>query len=145
MARFLFLFLSGAYCTSFSKRVRTGLKKMSDSWQKPNRLVKDGRRLGIERRIFTYSAYIPERRSGRDRRCVKHPARMIKKRIEAEPRTWTPNREGIEGTCWVLDNPEPDCYCLNLTSDNLPNAVQYCLKDFRQCPIYNRCMEMPEA
>jgi len=27
MARFLFLFLSGAYCTSFGKRVRTGLEK----------------------------------------------------------------------------------------------------------------------
>lgn len=25
-------------------------------------------RLGIERRIFTYTAYIPERRSGKDRR-----------------------------------------------------------------------------
>jgi|GEM_PF-5037625 len=29
---------------------------------------KDGRRTGIERRQFSYSAYIPERRSGEERR-----------------------------------------------------------------------------
>ena len=30
-----------------------------------------GRRSGIERRRFSYSGHIPERRSGVDRRCVK--------------------------------------------------------------------------
>ena len=30
--------------------------------------VGNERRLGIERRCFSYTAYIPERRSGRDRR-----------------------------------------------------------------------------
>jgi hypothetical protein len=118
---------------------------MSDSWQKPKRLGKDCRRLGIERRIFSYSAYIPERRSGRDRRCDQDPARRIRKRIGAEPTTRAPNGKGVEGVCWVLDNPEPDCFCLDLTSDNLPKAVQYCLKDFRQCPIYKSHLGMPEA
>ena len=28
------------------------------------------RRLGIDRREFSYTAYLPERRSGKDRRCV---------------------------------------------------------------------------
>jgi len=34
--------------------------------------VKDhkDRRLGIDRREFSYTAYLPERRSGKDRRCA---------------------------------------------------------------------------
>lgn len=36
---------------------------------------KGGRRLGIERRQFTYSHHYPERRLGVDRRCV--PERRI--------------------------------------------------------------------
>jgi hypothetical protein len=35
------------------------------AYQVPDR---DGRRLGIDRRQFTYSFHIPERRSGEDRR-----------------------------------------------------------------------------
>ena len=30
-----------------------------------------GRRLGIDRRVFSYTCHIPERRSGKDRRCGK--------------------------------------------------------------------------
>lgn len=118
---------------------------MSDSQQKSIRLGKDGRRLGIERRRFSYSAYIPERRSGKDRRCLKDPANTIKNQIMAKFKTWALDRNGREEMCPVLDNPEPDCYCLNLTSPNLPKAVQYCLQDFRQCPIYKSYMEIPEA
>ena len=29
-----------------------------------------GRRSGVDRRQFTYSSYVPERRSGRDRRSI---------------------------------------------------------------------------
>ena len=29
---------------------------------------------------------------------------------------WTSDWNGGKETCPVLDNPEPDCYCLNLTS-----------------------------
>lgn len=36
---------------------------------------KGGRRLGIERREFTYSQYYPERRVGMERRCV--PERRV--------------------------------------------------------------------
>jgi len=50
--------------------------------------------------------------------------------------TWTPDGSEREEACPVLDNPDPDCYCLNLTSLNIPKAVQFCLRDFRQCPIY---------
>ena len=46
--------------------------------------------------------------------------------------------------CPVLDDPAPDCYCLNLTSLNIPKAVQFCLRDFRECPIYKNYMGFPE-
>jgi len=51
----------------------------------------------------------------------------------------TPDGNG-RGKCPLLDNPEPDCYCLNLTSLSIWKAVQYCLGDFRQCPVYRRFM-----
>jgi hypothetical protein len=50
--------------------------------------------------------------------------------------TWTPDESEREETCPLLDNPEPDCYFLNLSSLSIPKAVSYCLGDFRQCPIY---------
>ena len=62
----------------------------------------------------------------------------------AGPTTRTPDGIGIKETCPVLDNPEPDCYCLNLTSQTIPMAVHYCLSDFRQCPIYMRYMRLRE-
>lgn len=43
-----------------------------------------------------------------------------------------------------MENPKPDCYCINLTSVNIPIAVQFCLNDFRHCHIYRRCMGLPE-
>jgi len=58
--------------------------------------------------------------------------------------TWTPDGSEREEACPVLDNPEPDCYCLNLTSLNIPKAVQFCLRDFRQCPIYKNYIGHPE-
>jgi hypothetical protein len=57
--------------------------------------------------------------------------------------TWTPDEHAKEEMCPVLDDPDPDCYCLNMTSLEIPKAVQYCLKDFRQCPIYKNKMEYP--
>ena len=54
--------------------------------------------------------------------------------------TWTPDGDGKDVLCPVLDSPEPDCYCMNLTSRTIPLAVQYCLRDFRTCPIYQRFM-----
>ena len=57
---------------------------------------------------------------------------------------WTPHEHGREEMCPVLDNLESDCYCLNMTSLEIPKAVQFCLRDFRKCPIYKRYMGMPE-
>jgi hypothetical protein len=49
-----------------------------------------------------------------------------------------------KATCPVLDDPEPDCYCLDLTSQQIQKAIQYCLGNFRQCPIYMRTMGVTE-
>ena len=43
--------------------------------------------------------------------------------------TWTPDSHGSKETCPVLDDPEPDCYCL---------------RDFRDCPIYGRFLEIDD-
>ncbi len=43
--------------------------------------------------------------------------------------------------CPVLDNPEPDCYCLDMTSRKIPYAVRFCLGDFRECDIYQRVVK----
>ena len=58
--------------------------------------------------------------------------------------TWTPDGSKREDACPVLDTPEPDCYCLLLSSLDVPRAVQFCLRDFRQCPIYKRYMGYPD-
>jgi len=58
--------------------------------------------------------------------------------------TWTWDGRGREETCPVLDNLEPDCYCLNMTSQSIPKAIQFCLRDFRECPIYKNYMGYPE-
>jgi hypothetical protein len=47
--------------------------------------------------------------------------------------------------CPVLENLEPDCYCLDMTSRKIPNAVKFCLGDFRKCDIYQRVMKADEV
>ena len=38
--------------------------------------------------------------------------------------------------CPILDYPQPNCYCIDMTSMKIPYAVKYCLRDFRECEIY---------
>ena len=59
--------------------------------------------------------------------------------------TWTPDGSEIEDVCPVLDNPDPDCYCLNMTSMTIPMAVYFCLRDFRDCLIFKRYKGYPET
>ena len=59
--------------------------------------------------------------------------------------TWTPDEHGREEACPVLDDPEPDCYCLNMTSLEISKSVQFCLRDFKECPIYKRYLGMRES
>ena len=55
--------------------------------------------------------------------------------------TWTPDGDGTDSMCPLLEDPQPDCYCLMLNSLSIPKAVHYCLRDFRDCPIYRRFLE----
>ena len=54
--------------------------------------------------------------------------------------TWTWVGDRREEDCPLLENPEPDCYCMDLNSMTIPKAVSFCLRDFRECPIYKRYM-----
>jgi hypothetical protein len=54
--------------------------------------------------------------------------------------TWTSDGDRREEACPLLDNPKPDCYCMDLNSMTIPKAVSFCLRDFRECPIYKRYM-----
>jgi hypothetical protein len=47
-------------------------------------------------------------------------------------------------TCPILDKPAPDCYCRTLDSLDVSLAVQFCLRDFKQCPNYQKYLEIPE-
>ena len=53
---------------------------MFDSLQSLIPLDKGCRRSKIERRMFSYSAHIPERRIGKDRRCAEEPGSKAKVR-----------------------------------------------------------------
>ena len=57
---------------------------------------------------------------------------------------WIPEGNGIDDLCPLLENPQADCYCLKLNSLNIPKAVHFCLRDFRECPIYQRYMEIDD-
>ena len=66
----LFLMLATPKNTKQSEQVKkliSPLAKVRTTYM-PSMVDNGGTRLGIDRRIFEYSAYIPERRSGRDRR-----------------------------------------------------------------------------
>lgn len=52
--------------------------------------------------------------------------------------------ERRKATCPVLGDPEPDCYCLDLASLQIQMAIQYCLGNFIQCPIYKQIMGVSE-
>ena len=54
----------------------------------------------------------------------------------------TPKRRRKD-RCPVLNDPEPDCYCMNLTSWHIQKAFQYCLGEFKQCPVYLRVTGIP--
>jgi len=40
--------------------------------------------------------------------------------------------------CPVLKDPEPDCYCIDMTSMKILYAVKFCMRNFRQCDIFQR-------
>jgi hypothetical protein len=56
--------------------------KMTDSKKVSNWMAKNDRRSGVDRRKFSYTFYIPERRCGKDRRSGKSTARSYLLNIE---------------------------------------------------------------
>ena len=55
---------------------------MTDSKEEPHWMPKVDRRFGGDRRQFSYTVYIPERRSGKDRRGKKSTGRTCLLNIE---------------------------------------------------------------
>lgn len=47
---------------------------------------------------------------------------------------------GEEKFCPVLIDPEPDCYCFNLNSQNIAFALKYCQGNYVACDIYQRVL-----
>ena len=56
--------------------------KMTDSKEVPQWMAKDDRRSGRDRQQFSYTAYIPERRCGKDRRVKKSRGKTYLLNIE---------------------------------------------------------------
>jgi len=42
------------------------------------------------------------------------------------------------GICQFVQNPFPDCYCFNLTSQHIKSAIHYCGNHFTACEIYKK-------
>lgn len=40
--------------------------------------------------------------------------------------------------CVFLQNPFPECYCMNMTSSNIRKMLSFCIGDFRSCVIYRK-------
>lgn len=52
-------------------------------------------------------------------------------------------REGRkeEDYCPLLEQPDGDCYCMDMNSLVLPAAIKYCLGNFRACPVRIRLLD----
>ncbi len=44
----------------------------------------------------------------------------------------------VSSGCVFLKKPFPECYCMNLTSSNIPRILMYCDRGFQSCQIYCR-------
>lgn len=55
---------------------------MNNSQEKPNWMVRDDRRSGGDRRQFSYTAHIPERRNRKDRRCKNNKKTAYSLKVE---------------------------------------------------------------
>ncbi len=60
---------------------------MTDSKEVPQWMTEVDRRSGRDRRQYSYTAYIPERRSGKDRRCRKSRGKTYLSNIEGDGTT----------------------------------------------------------
>ena len=42
-----------------------------------------------------------------------------------------------KGRCPFIGNSFPQCYCMDMNSLRIDDAIYYCGKNFTLCPIYN--------
>ncbi len=54
----------------------------------------------------------------------------LKKRIS--------NQSTKSKRCPFIHKPFKECYCLNLRSINIQDAIFYCIGSFEECEIYNK-------
>ena len=40
--------------------------------------------------------------------------------------------------CNLLNKPFPECYCMHMSSLNIPKILEFCAGEFSLCPIYTR-------
>ncbi len=40
--------------------------------------------------------------------------------------------------CTLLNKPFPECYCMHMSSMNIPKILEFCAGEFVLCPIYAR-------
>ena len=44
--------------------------------------------------------------------------------------------------CGFLDKPFPECYCLHMSSRNIPKILKFCAGEFQSCLIYRHHIHM---
>jgi len=47
--------------------------------------------------------------------------------------------------CIFLAKPFDNCYCMNISSSNIPKMLALCIGDYRSCAIYRRHQAETEA
>ena len=40
--------------------------------------------------------------------------------------------------CPLAENPQPECYCFEMSSVDIPDLQRFCGRNHRQCRIYRR-------
>ena len=47
--------------------------------------------------------------------------------------------------CPLVNNPEADCFCLDLTSAGIIQILSYCKNNYKKCRIYQKVINMESA
>lgn len=51
------------------------------------------------------------------------------------------NEDSSKKLCPFVANPRDDCYCFDMKSSKVRQAVHYCLRNFEECKIYRRALK----
>lgn len=47
--------------------------------------------------------------------------------------------------CIYLKKPFHECYCMHMSSMNIPKILEFCAGEFRSCRIYQRNAHVPSS